>query len=54
METKTKNRELCKCNCDIRYSVTDALNDAKPHLHNLTLRITRKFFRSKYKTIPEK
>ena len=46
METKTKNRELCKCNCDIRYSVTDALNDAKPHLHNLTLRITRKFFDS--------
>ena len=46
MDTKIKNNKLCNCNCDIRYSVREAINSSKPHLHNLSLRIARKFLDS--------
>ena len=46
MDTKIKNNKLCNCDCDIRYSVSKAINVAKPHLHNLSLRIARKFLDS--------
>ena len=32
--------------CDVNYSVFKALVDAKPHLHNLSLRLTKKFIDS--------
>ena len=44
METKIKKRNFNEL--DVKYSVFKALVDSKPHLHNLSLRLTKKFFNS--------